>query len=138
MGALLNRALDKVPVSERGAALGYPFSGELVIQNFVNSINNLKPKAEQVCLAHKADLFQNGQVVGTWKPDSLQKVHQLHKGATKVTWNNPLGGQTLQAGSQAVLTISRCCHPIANANSGNFSQSCPSNEIQQEVSITIN
>ena len=138
---ILNKSLTSVtPVLKRGGPLDYPFSGDVVIDDFVNKLNEATPKAEEVCIAQKADLFINNKLVSTW-PEAgydLKDSYDLYKNASKIRWLNPVTGADIVPGPGAKVKVFRCCYKKEDAEKGLFDKSCPRGGDQQDVDFTIN
>ncbi len=138
---IINKALTVVPATlERGGPLTYPFNGDVVIDDFVNKLKNATPKAEEVCIAQKADLFLNGDLVARW-PEAdydLKDSYELYLNASKIRWLNPVTGAEIVPGPGAEVKVFRCCYKLEDAERGLFDKSCPRGGDQQEVDFTVN
>jgi hypothetical protein len=134
--AVLDSSLKAVERNERGSSLPYPFTASVLLNDFVDLLEETTPSIDLVCLSQSAKLVNEGKTIATWKPESLSKVYETFGGGKKMTWNNSLDETKIKAlkSEDVDLEISRCCLDRKSAKAKDF-DGCT--EKKQKISIKL-
>lgn len=120
---ILETSLIANDVGKRGARLSYPFTGPVILDEFVKSIEKTVPPIDNICLATKAVLKDASREIGNWPPESTAQVFEKHKKSEKITWKKVASEAAYKdlVGKTLDFNLTRCCVDRAKADMGDFS-----------------
>lgn len=135
---ILSRLFPDLPRNARGAELGWPFTGETLLNEFVGKLDEIKPGRELVCLAKSAKLEVNDEVVSTWTGSTLSETYRIFTSQKPVRLSNIIKNEYVQVIQKdgGKLKVQRCCLLRGEADAGKL-ETCVS-EKEQIVDFKVN
>lgn len=121
--AILAGILPTLPEASRGGALPFPFNGDVLVNDFVTSLEKTAPGAELACLVKKVDLMTDEDVFDTLDLENFEDSYQKLKNGTPITWTDAVPHDKTQEFLEAKSNSARltlCCVTKTNAESGKF------------------
>jgi hypothetical protein len=120
--SILHGILPSRDLANRGGAMPYPFTAQVLTTNLAEAITKSAPISETICLSQTANVYQESKKVATWFAPNLSAVYQTFKDNSKVSWKNPLNPTQLKTfvNKDASIVIDRCCVPLESVQAGNF------------------
>jgi hypothetical protein len=132
---ILTSVLPSVPAKKRGAALPYPFDGNVLVNDFVNLLEKATPGEDLVCLVNKGELLQDGSPIEHFSNDNLSELYQKYVDKSPYVWTEALPKDRVSAAienGKNTAKLSACCIRKAAAMTGDFSQ------CEEQKSVTVN
>ena len=132
---ILASVLPSVPEKKRGAALPYPFDGNVLVNDFVNLLETTTPGEDLVCLVNKGELLQNGSLLETFSNDNLPDLYQQYVDNSMFVWSEAMTKNIVSAAiktEKISAKLSACCVRKAAAITGDFSK------CEEHKNVTVN
>lgn len=119
---ILNQIFPEVPREQRGSELGWPFTGDTLLNDFVGKLEEVKPGRDLVCIAQSAKLEVNGKIVSSWQGAKLSETYRNFTSGKPLKLANIVKNENVHEIEKngGKLNVKRCCILKNEADAGTF------------------
>lgn len=123
---------------KRGGPLPFPFNGDVLVNDFVSSLEKTLPGEPLVCLMRQAELISDGMVLDKTEQKVDQASFEKFTAGKPYVWQNVLDAESISKLLKAkdnLVNLDVCCTPKALASKGEFGSCTQEKNLKIKFSV---